>query len=280
MKKLLVLLALFSSVVKAENITVVNPSNKSSPASVFAMAYYQALGSDTKFYQSQTCEDAQKTFETTKDSVMIFTSSVAFGAKDKNLNCHMKAATVENTVYIGKHYMSLCTLKDSGKTLYDSKVTLGMPSLYSTKPHEDEFREAGINATLVPYGGSKDIITALLNNDISAGYISSAMAERHKDLVCHYQTNPELPNYIGNKFKMRVPDFTVNMIVYTNSNDPVILNRLKNIKNNQEFGQFLINSGDKYDWNVSQKDIDDANSYIIKLFKNWSSNSSKLNYYK
>jgi len=271
MKKLLIIMGLLSGVAQAE-ITVVNPSNKASPATVFATAYKDALGQDTKFYQASTCEDAQKVFDKTKDAVMVYNSSIEFAARDKGLNCGLKANAV-NTVYIGKQYMSLCTLKDSGVSLTNDKITLGMTSMYATKTHQADLRSVGINTTLVPYGGSKDIVTAVLNKDISAGYISSSMVDKNKDLVCSYQTNPDLPNYIGKSFKLKVPDFRITYVVYTNTTDPKVMDSLLAAQSNQSFSEYLKTSGTISNWAARLSDIDSVKSYVDRLFDNWSFHS-------
>lgn len=265
MKKLLMLLTLFTTLAQAE-VTIINPSNKASPATVFASAYKDALGG-AKFYQSQTCEDAEKVYRNTKDAVMVYNSSIEFAALDKGLDCGLKT---KSAIYIGKQYMSLCTLKGSEKSLLDKNVTLGMPSMYSTRLHELDLKSAGLNVKLIPYGGSKDIIVALLNKDISAGYIASSMADKNKELSCPYQTNPDLPNYIGKSFKLKVPNFRVTYVVYTNSTDPVVIDKLKSAANNQDFDKFLNSTGTISNWKVTNKDLADVESYVDTLFYNWS----------
>jgi hypothetical protein len=252
-------------------VTVINPSNKASPATVFAMAYKDALGEGTKFYQSQTCEDAQKTFDTTKNSVMIYNSSIEFAARDKGLNCKLEGVNISKVIYVGKQYMSVCTLKGSGKSFKDEKVTMGMPSMYSTKLHEEDYRANKINMTLVPYGGSKDIITALLNKDITHGFIATSMASKVKEFDCGYSTNPKDSNYIGNTLQLKVPDFRVTYVVYTNSSDEAVVNQLRNVETNSQFNEFLATTGTISDWKVTMADINKVIEYVNTLVKNWSS---------
>lgn len=273
MKYVISLLMLFSLTANAE-ITVINPSNKASPATVFAMAYKDALGDGVKFYQSQTCEDAQTMFDSSKNSVMIYNSSIEFAARDKGLNCKLDDANISKVVFIGKQYMSVCTLKGTNKSFKDEKVVMGMPSMYSTKLHEDDYKSNNINMTLIPYGGSKDIITALLNKDITHGFIATSMASKIKEFDCAYSTNPADSNYIGNTLKLKVPDFRVTYVVYTNSTDESIIKRLKDVEKNQQFIEFISTTGTISDWKVTKEDVNKVSEYVDTMVKHWSSPKS------
>lgn len=270
MKKLLMSLSFLAVCTAASaEVTVVNPSNKSSPATVFAMAFKNAIGADTKFYQSQTCEDAQKVFDTTKDAVMIYNSSIEFAARNKGLNCRLKGVTAEQTVFIGKQYMSVCTAKDSGKTFKDDKVVMGMASMYSTKPHEADFRSNGVNMTLVPFAGSKDILNGVLNKDLTFGFIGTSMASKSPGLNCVYSTDPSADNFIGKSLNLKVPDFRITLVVYTNSKDPAVLSTLKNVEKNDEFSKYISSSKTQPNWAVKSKDVEDVVEFVDNMEKNW-----------
>ena len=268
-----ILFGVMSFAAQAE-ITVINPSNKASPATVLATAYKDALGSDVKFYQSQTCEDAQEVFNSTKNAVMIYNSSIEFAARDKGLNCKLGNVSSDKAIFIGKQYMSVCTSKDGGYNLSDDKVTMGMPSMYSTKLHEADFRASGINVTLVPFGGSKDIINAVLSKSVTYGFIATSLASKQKDLTCVYSTNPEDNNYIGKRYKLKVPDFKVTNVIYTNSTDANIISKLKKVETDPGFTTYLNTSGIYSNWNVMDTNLKDVIAYVDSLVANWSSHST------
>jgi len=271
MKKLsaLFISMLIASSAQAADITVVNPSNKASPATVFATMVKDSLGQDTKFYQSQTCEDAQKTFASTKDSVLVYNSSIDFAGRNKNLSCPFPDTKTGKIIFIGREHMNICTARGSATAFTEGKITMGMASMYSTRAHEANFKSAGVNMTLVPYAGSKDILNAVLNHDIAFGFLGYSIASRSKDIECIYSTNPEDSNYIGKSLRLAVPDFRITLMLYTNSNDPSVLKSLQELAKNEGFNRYLETSGMRAQWNPSAQDVEDVRRFVDGLVKNW-----------
>lgn len=260
--------ALMFSTAALADITIVNPSSKASPATTFAMAYKDAVGASS-FYQSQTCEDAEKVFNNTKNAVMIYNSSIEFAARDKGLNCKLEGVKPSQVIFVGKQYMKVCTAKNNGSDFKASRLTMGMASMYSTKKHEADFRSTGINLILIPFAGSRDILQAVVNRDINFGYIGSSMADRSQNLDCIYSTNPVDPNYIGKSLNLKVPDFRITMLIYTNSTDTNVLKILRSAQLNEQFVKFLETSGTVANWNIDKNDVDDVIKFVDTIFINW-----------
>lgn len=255
----------------AGDITVVNPSNKSSPSTVFAMGIKEALGSD--FYQASTCEDALNTFKKTPNAVFIYNSSMEFGARNKGISCPLKGyATADNTVFVGQTPMWICRKPGTSHEFKKGANTLGMASMYATKRHEDNFRAAGAEVKIVPYGGSKDIVNAVRAGDITLGWIGSGLARKQVEagaLDCPYSTDPQATNFLGNAVGVTIPDFSIGYVVFTNSRDPKVLQRLQTLQSNEKFQKYLESSLTTGTWKPTQKDLDAMTAKVDKMERVW-----------
>lgn len=252
-------------------ITIVNPSNKSSPASVFAHAFEKAIEEDTKFYQASSCEDASKTFNKTKNAVMIYNSSVEFAARNKGLNCTLKGQQAKNVVFVGHSYIYICRLPNSTKQFGDEVVSLGMASMYAVPKHEKQFVNNGANVKLVPYGGSKDVLNALLAGDIDLGWLGSGLAKKQGNKIdCLYSTDPTDKNFIGNSVTKKIPDFRITYVVYTNTTSNKVIQKLRDVGKNEEFKKYMNSSLITGSWKVEQSNIDAVLSYVDLMENTWS----------
>lgn len=273
MKKLLTMLALTSAItVHAQEITVVSPSSKSSPSTVFAMGIKDSVSGS--FYQSSTCEDAISKYNNTPNSVFIYNSSMEFGARNTGLNCPLKgSATVSNTVFVGQTYMWICRKPGSSHAFGKDANTLGMASMYATKAHEKTFNDAGANVKIIPYGGSKDVVNAVRAGDITLGWIGSGMAKQQAEqgnLDCLYSTDPADANYLGKALpKLPIPYFNIGYVVYTNSKDPVVMKKLKDVKNDEKFQAYLKSSITSGTWEPTQSDLDKMMKKVDTMEKFW-----------
>jgi len=247
---------------------IINPSNKASPATVVGMAYKNAVGGD--WYQAKDCEDALNTFKNSKDAVLVYNSSIDFAARNKNINCSLQGVTAQQVIFVGYTYMNICRKPGSTIDLNTSKSTLGMASMYAVSKHEKNFNTAGANVKFVPYGGSQEIVTAVRAGDIDLGWIGSGIAKKQgANLDCLYSTDPMATNYIGKKFNLPIPNFQITYVVYTNSTNPAVLDQLRAAAKNKEFVDFLTTSDTITNWTAKQKDVDDVNQYVIKMYSNW-----------
>lgn len=272
MKKTLFALALLSTSALAQEITVISPSSKSSPTSVFAMGIKEAVNGT--FYQSSTCEDAIAKYNKTSNAVFVYNSSMEFGARNTGLNCPLKGnATVDNTVYVGRTYMYICRQPGTNHQFGKEANTLGMASMYATKSHEKTFNEAGANVKIVPYAGSKDVVNAVRAGDITLGWIGSGMAKQQVEqgnLDCVYSTDPADANYLGRALpKLAVPNFNIGYVVYTNTKDSEVMQKLRSVRNNEQFNTYLNTSLTSGTWSPTQSDLDAMMKKVGTMEKYW-----------
>lgn len=261
----LILVPVFSY---ASEVTVVNPSNKASPATVFGMAYNDAIGG--RWYQAADCQDANRVFNSTPNSVMIYNSSNEFAARNKGLDCRLDTAKYKSVIYIGESYMSICRLPGKTNELGSNLNVLGIASMYAVKRHEDNFKQAGANVKLVPYGGSKDVIAALRAGDITLGWIGASLASKQGDkLQCLYSTDPSSPMFLGNKLKLEIPDFRIITVIYTNADDPKVIKSLFSAQKNEKFSTFLTTSYTNGKWSPSSADTKAVTEYVDRMQKSW-----------
>lgn len=255
-----------------DQLTIVSPSSKASPTTVFAMGVKKSV--DGKYYQGSNCEDAGRAYEEKKDAVFIYNSSMEFGARNKGLNCP-SLATPENTLFAGGTPVWICRRPGTDNDLVAGQTNaLGMASMYATKAHEGKMRDAGAgDLTIVPYSGSKTVVNALRAGDISLGWIGSGLAKKQVakgNLECLYTTDPKKDNYIGKALPgLKVPDFKIGYLVYTNTNNPKLRMKLEAWAKDPEFQAYMKKSLVDGTFNVTQDDIDNMATFVDKMTAHW-----------
>jgi len=238
MKKVVFLFGLMSSVAFAADLTVVNPSNKSSPSTVLAQVFQEAVP-NSEFYQSQTCEDAIKKLESTPNSAIVYNANVGIAATKKGLKCDFNTATKDNTVFIGESFYQLCTSAKSPKTFEGKRVTFGAASVALSPGLIDDYNKANnLNLVAVPYGGTKDVIAAIINGDVDIGMVGSAMADKSiktGNITCMHSTDPTAENFIGKKYKLIIPGLRIKEMIYVNSSDPKVIETFRAATQSESF---------------------------------------------
>lgn len=274
MKKLLLILAavllVYSHFAAAsDDITVIGMTPKASVVTTFGRAYTEAVKGE--FYQAANCEDAFKKFASTKNAVAVYNSSVEFGARNKGLDCHITKAPITKVIFVGKIHAYICRKAGSKAVLGSEPTTMGMISLYSTKRHELGFKDAGANIKLVPFSGANAVVPSIYAGDVDFGWLGAGAAlKQGKRLDCIASTDPTDANYVGKMLKLNVPDFRIQVVVYTNSTDPAVIKRLENVQNNDKFAAFLKRTKNYPNWNVDTKAaVKDTSSYVDRLSKYW-----------
>ena len=245
--------------------TIINTSSKASPATTFTMAYKKATDSD--WYQASNCEDGLSKFSTVDNAIMSYNSSIEFAARNKGLNCPLAGVKTKDVAFIGYTPVHLCVAKGSDVDFGQTKNhTLGMASMYATKEHENRMNEAGANVTIVPYSGSKTVLTALRAGDIDIGWIGSGLAMKHADKIdCKYSTDPAVANYIGKKLPgLTVPDFRITFVLYGNGSKPTL--------DKAAFDKFL-KSKNITEVPVSDESVKGVITYVDQMFNAWSNKS-------
>jgi hypothetical protein len=273
MKKIsLIIVGLFLLITSAEAVTIVNHSNKASPGTVLAKSFEQSLNdSSVSFYQASNCEDAEAKFQSTEDAIMIYNVDVAIAAMGKQLNCPLPAKA-SKTVFIGKSYLDICTNAKNPKTLTEARTMGGASVILSKGLVADINRQSGVKVKGIPYGGSKDVLAAIVAGDIDIGYVGHGVnmpSVKNGDVVCPIQGNPLDKNYIGKRLNMQIPDFPIIKIIYTNSKNPKLIKSMQKAVKTKEFQAYLEKSGygDVKTNDITQKDIVDSWTHGVKVYE-------------
>jgi tripartite-type tricarboxylate transporter receptor subunit TctC len=135
-------------------------------------------------------------------------------------------------------------------------------------------REAGAgDLTIVPYSGSKTVVNALRAGDISLGWIGSGLAKKQVaagNLECLYTTDPTADNYVGKTLPgLKVPDFTIGYVVYTNTKNEKLRAKLENVANDPEFKAYMEKSLVFGTFNPTQEDLDHMAAKVDRMSNNW-----------
>lgn len=276
MKKLfLMFIAAFTLAACTQNstdITIINPSHKTSPAAVFATSYRSAIPG-TSYYQAADCEDAGRKYNNTKNAVFVYNSSMEFAGRNKGLDCNLEPLKNKTIVFVGQHYFKLCRRADTNFDFSSNRTTMGIASMLATQAHEDTWKAQGKNVKIIPYSGSKTVAKALLAGDIDIGFMGQGIAAKQGDKIeCLYSTDPAADNYLAKTVPVAVPDFHISYVVYTNSKDPAVIKRLQKVQNVPQFKRYLDISMTIGTFNINEDSSQNALKYVQRLYKNWADN--------
>ena len=266
MKKYLLGLVIASMVIPVWASTIVNNSNKASPGTLVALSFEKAISEHRPaFFQASTCEEADKKYLSTENAIMIYNADVGIAALGKAMSCPMRA-TIDNTIFIGKSYLKICTNAMKPKQLSQAK-TIGAASVILSKGLISDYNSNGLNLKGVPYGGSKNVLGAVITGDVDFGFIASGVANPAIDqnqIVCPYSTDPRRSDFVGNKFNLKIPTLPIVKVFYTTSKDQKFIESLKKSTADQEFQSFLKASGydDVKSQRISQQDLDSVYKHI------------------
>jgi hypothetical protein len=249
---------------------IVNNSNKASPGTVVAKTFETAVGTNKiDFFQANTCEEAQAKFQSSKNAVMIYNADVGIAALGKGLKCPLTAKP-EQTVFIGKSYLKVCTSAKAPKTLEQAK-TIGAASVILSKGLVEDYNSNGLNLKGVPYGGSVGVLGGLIAGDIDVGFVASSIADpaiESGQITCALSTDPRRADYVANKYKLKVPSMPIVKVFYTNTDNPAFISELQAAVKKEEFQAFLAKA--KYDdvktGKITQKDLDAVQNYITDSY--------------
>lgn len=271
MKIFSTILILLMSMASANALTIVNHSNKASPGTVLAKSFQNAFEMKTSFYQAGNCEEAEKKFQSTKDAIMIYNVDVAIAAMGKQLNCPLPAKA-SKTVFIGKSYLDICTNAGNPVDLKKARTMGGASVILSKGLVNDINNQPGVKVKGIPYGGSKNVLAAIIAGDIDIGYVGHGVnrpSVENGDVVCPIQGNPADKDYIGNKLNMQIPDFPIIKIIYTNSDNEEIISKMRKAVLSQQFQAYLKKSGygDVNINEIKQKDVDDSWKHGVKVYE-------------
>jgi len=220
MKNLLIGTAfvLASMTAQAAGITVITSSSKTSPTTTVAMTYQKNLAG-SKFYQSENCQDGVRKFTETKDSLLMFGTTLAFSAVSKGQTCYPTISD-DNIVWYGEQYYKVCTKRGSGKNFRSPGATFGIPSVQLPDALVNDINtQNGTTLKALPFQGSRDTLLQVLSGDLDLGLIGTSTAKKHQDsgaMDCIASTDPSDVDYIGKQLKMKIPDLRIPVVLLKN----------------------------------------------------------------
>ena len=245
---------------------IINNSNKASPATIIARTFERAVNdSKMDFHQSNNCEDADNKFNSSKNAVMIYNADVGIAALASHLNCPLRA-TADQTIFVAKSYLKLCKSVKNSTELVNAK-TVGAASVILSKGLIEDYNSNGLHLTGVPYSGSKTVLAGVIAKDIDFGFIGSGVADpaiTRGDIICPLSTDPRREDFVGKKYKLKIPTLPIIKVFYTNSTDLEIINKLKTAITNPIFLETIAAGGysDIKTSKFTTKDISDVQTHI------------------
>jgi hypothetical protein len=260
-----------------ETITVINPSNKASPATVFAKSYEEALRKngtyDIEFYQASSCADADAKYKNTKNAVMVYNADVAIAAKNKGVSCEFGAAAA-NTTLITKSYLKFCRKPGSTKGFGDERTTVGIASVILSDGLFEDLNGGKRKLVGVPYSGSKTVLAAVLAGDIDYGIIGAGVVnepEKRSEIECVYDYDPRSPKFIGATLKdMKVPTLPIIQMIHTNGNNDV-KRAVEAAGQDSTFIESIEKNGfaDTKSKNITSQDVDSVRSHVDNVYNHY-----------
>lgn len=281
MKKFIAAAAILSisATLQATELTVITASSKTSPTTTVAMTYQKNLAG-SKFYQSENCQDGVRKFTETKDSLLIFGTTLAFSAVSKGQTCY-PTINDENIVWYGEQYYKVCTKKGSNKNFSTPNAKFGIPSVQLPDPLVNDINaQNGTTLKALPFQGSRDILMQVLSGDLELGLIGASTARKHQDsgaMDCIASTDPSDADYIGKQLKMKIPDLKIPVVLLKNgANDPQSTAEIKKAIDSQGFQDLLREGNFKVFPTTSPKELRvRVDAWIDRYIKNHITGATK-----
>lgn len=262
-----------------ETITVINPSNKASPATVFAKSYEEALRKNTQynieFYQASSCADADAKYAKTPNAVMVYNADVAIAARDKGVSCEFRA-TASNATLITKSYLKFCRKAGSTASFGEGEKStkVGIASVILSPGLFEDLNQGKRNLVGVPYSGSKTVLAAVMAGDIEYGIIGAGVVnepEKRGEIECVYDYDPRSPKFIGATLKgMKVPTLPIIQMIHTNgSND--VKRAVEAAGQDSAFIESIEKNGfaDTKSKNINSQDVDSVRSHVDNVYNHY-----------
>lgn len=251
MKKLFALLAVLliaQSVNAAADIKIYSGAPLSATTTVYAQAYASTLG-NTSLQVTKDCGSAVEQAHKNQRALYLVSNFQIADAARSNQRCDLDINT-KNVLSISSIYFKYCRLPLSKKTLTTPNVTIGRASMHPISAFTKDFNSNNnASVTVIPYKGSKDIVTAVLNGDIDYGLISLDVAdpiEQQGKVVCDYDTTEKgsaTRKSLNDHFNLKLNGFALKFIlVAVGDFTPSDLKQYKDAFNSSEFQQYLKNN--------------------------------------
>lgn len=261
-----ILFGMVASITNAQS-TVINQSPKASVMTGFAVAVQDAIGNNTKFYQSRDCRDAAEVYRNNKESVIVYETMNVASANAKNINCEINFTAEEVVLAVEQHFQ-FCRLPTTNKPFINSN-TLGMSGMHPYKKWIGELNTQNkSNVSVQVYQGSGATLRGIISGEIDYGFVADAVAEKGKSknqIVCDYTTDPMSNNFIGKIIKHELATLNIKVVVLANKNQVEIRKAL----NSENFRNYIRNSGysEIKSQFINQEFVDFKNNYqLLKKF--------------
>ena len=284
MKKLLITavtsisVLMSTSAIAKDTITVVNHSNKASPATVFAKSFEEALKQqdqfNVEFYQASNCTDGDKKYNSTKNAVMVFNADVRIASLAKGISCGNDSTTA-NTTFITKSYLKFCRLPTTTKPFGETNTTVGIASVILSKGLFDDLNGGKRKLVGVPYSGSKTVLAAVLAGDVDYGIIGAGVVtnpEKQGKVLCIYDYDPRAENFVGKSLpELKVPTLPIIQTIYHNSDNPAIAKAIAEAGKNTKFLDGIVYNGfnDTKNTNITASDVNAVEDHVINVYENY-----------
>lgn len=271
------LVLLVSGAHARETITVINPSNKASPATVFAKSYEESLKMngkyDVEFYQASSCADADAKYAKTANAVMVYNSSVGIAAKNKNVSCKFDA-NPSNTTLITKSYLKFCRKTGNTKSFGEERTTVGIASVILSDGLFADLNGGKRKLVGVPYSGSKTVLAAVMAGDVDYGIIGAGVVndpEKRGEIECIYSYDPRSTDFIGNTLPgLKVPTMPITQLIHTNASGDV-KQAVVAASGNASFLSSIEKNGfsDVKIGSITDKDVEAVYQYVIDVYNHY-----------
>lgn len=280
LKKTLVALSIIVTAFAAqarETITVVNPSNKASPGTVFAKTYEESLRKngkyDVEFYQASSCYDAVKKYQNTKNSVMVVNADVNIAAWSKKISCDID--TKSATTLITKSYLKFCRKAGNKKEFGTDRTTVGIASVILSDGLFADLNGDKRKLVGVPYSGSKTVLSAVLAGDVDYGIIGAGVVndpEKRGEVECVYDYDPRAKNFIGDRIPgLKVPTMPIVQMIQTNSADKDIKSAVTAAGQDKEFMASIEKNGfaDTKNKGITAEDVNAVEMHAKRVYNHY-----------
>lgn len=267
-----------TTAVAKDTITVVNHSNKASPATVFAKSFEEALRQqdqfNVEFYQASNCTDGDKKYNLTENAVMVFNADVRIASLAKGIACD-NDATATNTTFITKSYLKFCRLPTTTKPFGETDTTVGIASVILSKGLFDDLNGGKRKLIGVPYSGSKTVLAAVLAGDVDYGIIGAGVVtnpEKEGKVQCIYDYDPRAENFVGKALpELKVPTLPIIQTIYHNSNNPAMAKVIAEAGNNAKFLDGIVYNGfnDTKNADITASDVKAVEDHVINVYENY-----------
>ena len=235
---------LFSSFAQAADVKVINIGAATSPTALFANAYSKNLSISNTFVPAKSCKDAMAIAEK-EDSVMIVPNDIYLQSQRLGQECSPKLEP-NNILLMSDAYFEICRKSGNKTTFRDKDVTVGRASVHPIKEWTADFNKRNNTSVKgIAFSGSRNVLTGVLNGDVSWGVIAREIAEpavKEGKIECPYNTEAASSRSLHRFFGMINEEYVLKYLLITNTKNPAVLEDLRRAAKDTRFLEYLTES--------------------------------------